>query len=242
MKRAAAFGLPLALVAAIGALRLPSAPGGERLRAAYTAALDSLALALDVGQQWSEQFTEIVDGLNRRYRQQNRPYRIRRYDDGFELSLLPQYRGVQDRMAGSPREARLSQAALDVLALVAKVLRNRGRQIGGTQADERWIVRGGRDNDRPGQAFRAEVVLDEPPHFAAALADQPNHRHVRRSSPRHHAEQRALADAAAPKHAEPLPQARGRQRVDRANARRDGRHDRIARKWVEGRWVQQGAR
>ncbi len=66
-----------------------------------------------------EQFAEIVDGLNRRYRHQNRPYRVRRYDEGFELALQPQYRAVQERLAGSPREARLSQAALDVLALVA---------------------------------------------------------------------------------------------------------------------------
>jgi segregation and condensation protein B len=65
-----------------------------------------------------EQFTEIVDSLNRRYRQQNRPYRVRRFDEGFELALLPQFRLVQERLAGSPREARLSQAALDVLALV----------------------------------------------------------------------------------------------------------------------------
>jgi segregation and condensation protein B len=65
------------------------------------------------------QFLEIVDELNRRYRQQNRPYRIRRSEDGFELALQPPFRIVQERLSGSPREARLSQAALDVLALVA---------------------------------------------------------------------------------------------------------------------------
>jgi segregation and condensation protein B len=66
-----------------------------------------------------EQFLEIVDGLNRGYRQQNRPYRIQRREQGCELVLQPRFRSVLDRLYGSTREARLSPAALDVLALVA---------------------------------------------------------------------------------------------------------------------------
>jgi segregation and condensation protein B len=67
----------------------------------------------------AEQFREILDGLNRDYRQQGRPYRIQMREQGCELVLQPRFRGVLDRLYGSTREARLSPAALDVLALVA---------------------------------------------------------------------------------------------------------------------------
>ena len=64
-------------------------------------------------------FTQVLEGLNRDYRRQGRPYRIQPRDQGFELALRPRFRGVLDRLYGSLREARLSPAALDVLALVA---------------------------------------------------------------------------------------------------------------------------
>jgi segregation and condensation protein B len=66
-----------------------------------------------------EQFREILDGLNRDYRQQGRPYRIQVREQGCELVLQPRFRGVLDRLYGATREARLSPATLDVLALVA---------------------------------------------------------------------------------------------------------------------------
>jgi segregation and condensation protein B len=66
-----------------------------------------------------EQFTQVIEGLNHDYRAQGRPYRIRPRDQGHELALLPRFRGLRERLYGSPREVRLSPAALDVLALVA---------------------------------------------------------------------------------------------------------------------------
>ena len=66
-----------------------------------------------------EQFAQAIDELNHGYRAQGRPYRISPRDQGYELALLPRYRGVLDRLYGPSREARLSPAALDVLALVA---------------------------------------------------------------------------------------------------------------------------
>jgi segregation and condensation protein B len=65
------------------------------------------------------QFVQTIDQLNRDYRAQGRPYRIQPKEQGFELTLLPKFRPVLDRLYGSLREARLSPAALDVLALVA---------------------------------------------------------------------------------------------------------------------------
>ncbi len=66
-----------------------------------------------------EQFTETVDGLNRDYRRQGRPYYIQAQGDGFVLALRPRYRPVLEKLHGGPREARLSPQAIDVLALVA---------------------------------------------------------------------------------------------------------------------------
>jgi segregation and condensation protein B len=65
------------------------------------------------------QFNQALDGLNRDYRRQGRPYTIRAQDQGYVLVLHPRYRQVLEKLYGSTREARLSTAAIDVLALVA---------------------------------------------------------------------------------------------------------------------------
>ena len=60
-----------------------------------------------------------MDALNRAYRLQNRPYTILARGEGHALVLRPRYRGVMEKLYGGQREARLSTAAIDVLALVA---------------------------------------------------------------------------------------------------------------------------
>jgi segregation and condensation protein B len=66
-----------------------------------------------------EQFQQAIDTLNKRYREQWRPYLIEPRDDGFVLVIRPAYRHLRERLFGGPRETRLSQPALDVLAVVA---------------------------------------------------------------------------------------------------------------------------
>jgi segregation and condensation protein B len=66
-----------------------------------------------------ERFLIAVDALTRRYRRQRRPYAVHARDDGFVLAVQPSHRGLRDRLFGGPREARLSQPALDVLSVVA---------------------------------------------------------------------------------------------------------------------------
>ncbi|HEY8506243.1 MAG TPA: SMC-Scp complex subunit ScpB [Gemmataceae bacterium] len=66
-----------------------------------------------------EQFREVIDGLNRRYRRQRRPYAIRPEGEGQALRVRDRFRALAARLFGSPREARLTQAALDVVALIA---------------------------------------------------------------------------------------------------------------------------
>jgi segregation and condensation protein B len=66
-----------------------------------------------------EQFTQAIDTLNQDYRRQGRPYTVQVQGPGYVLTLRPRYRPVVGRLYGGPREARLSAAAVDVLALVA---------------------------------------------------------------------------------------------------------------------------
>lgn len=66
-----------------------------------------------------EQFIQVIDELNQHYRRQGRPYLIQAHDQGYLLTLRPRFRSVIERLYGSAKEARLSQAAIDVLALVA---------------------------------------------------------------------------------------------------------------------------
>jgi len=67
----------------------------------------------------AEQFTQALDELNRTYHRQNRPYGIQPKDDGYVLTLRPKFHGVIEKIYGGQREARLSNLAIDVLALVA---------------------------------------------------------------------------------------------------------------------------
>lgn len=62
----------------------------------------------------------VIDELNARYAQQGRPYEIRLGDGGYRLLLRSEFESVRNKVHGvGPREVRLSQDALEVLALVA---------------------------------------------------------------------------------------------------------------------------
>src|SRR5262249_46509374 len=64
-----------------------------------------------------EQLRQIIDEMNRDYRRQGRPYIVHAAEPGYTLVLKPQFRAIRERLAGSPREARLTPHSLDVLAL-----------------------------------------------------------------------------------------------------------------------------
>jgi segregation and condensation protein B len=65
------------------------------------------------------QFAEAMATLGREYRHQGRPYAIQPQDQGFVLALRPRFEPLVEKLYGTSREARLSPAAVDVLALVA---------------------------------------------------------------------------------------------------------------------------
>jgi segregation and condensation protein B len=66
-----------------------------------------------------DQFKQAIDTLNHHYRRQGRPYSIEARDHGYLLTLRPRFKPVGERLFGQARQARLSPAAIDVLALVA---------------------------------------------------------------------------------------------------------------------------
>ncbi len=62
---------------------------------------------------------ELVCDLNGRYEQEGRPYIVQSEGAGYRLTLREEHHRVRDRFQGRVKQARLSQAAVDVLALVA---------------------------------------------------------------------------------------------------------------------------
>ncbi len=75
-----------------------------------------------------------VADLNDRYARGNCPYEIVSEAEGYRLALRPQYRALSDKVFGRTRAVRLSQSAVEVLALVA--------YRGGLKADEVSKLRG----------------------------------------------------------------------------------------------------
>jgi segregation and condensation protein B len=65
------------------------------------------------------QLAEAVEALNAGYRAQGRPYLIQAQAQGYVMQLRPRFKAVLEKLYGGQRAARLSAAALDVLALVA---------------------------------------------------------------------------------------------------------------------------
>lgn len=67
----------------------------------------------------AERVRELIDELTRKYRRQNRPYAVQPQGDGYALVVTPRFRAVREKLYGGPKEARLSQPALDALSLIA---------------------------------------------------------------------------------------------------------------------------
>jgi segregation and condensation protein B len=62
---------------------------------------------------------ELVKELNADYEAAAAPYRIVSVGAGYRMALLPKFEGLRERFYGRIRQARLSQSAIDILALVA---------------------------------------------------------------------------------------------------------------------------
>jgi segregation and condensation protein B len=66
-----------------------------------------------------DEIAALIAELNQRYTANRCPYRITSEGAGYRLSLHGPFHSIRNRFYGRVREARLSQAALDVLAILA---------------------------------------------------------------------------------------------------------------------------
>lgn len=72
------------------------------------------------GSHTHEQVDEILADLNRRYFEEGRPYEIRLTEGGYRMLLRAEFEAVRSRVFGQgPKEVKLSQEALEMLAFVA---------------------------------------------------------------------------------------------------------------------------
>ena len=87
--------------------------GGQPLSAKKIAGL------LD-GNNDASDIETLIDALNLEYAAQGRPYEIRLGDGGYKLTLRAEFEIIRSRVYGvGPRDVKLSQDVLEVLALVA---------------------------------------------------------------------------------------------------------------------------
>jgi segregation and condensation protein B len=90
----------------------------EALLFASPAPLTEAQLARLIGRD-KRHIPLIIDRLNIGYLEWGRSFRIERFGDSYRLYTLPEYDKYISRLAEIPRPARLSRAALEVLAIVA---------------------------------------------------------------------------------------------------------------------------
>ena len=67
----------------------------------------------------ADEIADLVAALNRRYEAHGCPYQIISDGPGYRLTLRKGYQAIRRQFYGRVRETRLSQAAVDILAIVA---------------------------------------------------------------------------------------------------------------------------
>ncbi len=107
----------------------------------------------------AQEIDELVVELNRSYDEEGCPYRIESAGAGYQLVLRDEFHSLRDVFYGRVKAAKLSQAAVDVLAIVAykqpltreEVDALRGRPSGSLLAQlvRRQLLRVERPHDKP---------------------------------------------------------------------------------------------
>ena len=102
---------------------------------------------------------ELVADLNERYQDQETAYEIVSDGPGYRMALRPEFESVRNRFYGKVREVRLSQTAIDILAIVAynqpvdrkEIDKLRGKPSGGmlNQLVRRDLISVERTKERP---------------------------------------------------------------------------------------------
>ena len=105
------FACPISPESIVEAILFVGAPEGEKLTSRSIA-----GILRDVS---AKQVTKIVHGLNEKYAQEDAAYRVQIDGGTFALILDPELGDFQNEYYGRNKEVRLSQAAIDVMAIVA---------------------------------------------------------------------------------------------------------------------------
>jgi segregation and condensation protein B len=106
-----------------------------------------------------QEIGELVVELNRTYDREGCPYRVESTGPGYRMVLRDEFHSLRDKFYGRTKAAKLSQAAIDVLAIVAykqplsreEVDELRGRPSGALlrQLVRRQLLRIERPEDKP---------------------------------------------------------------------------------------------
>ena len=102
------------------------------------------------------------------------------------------------------------------MALIAEVLCDAGSSQRCADTQQRRLI-GGRDNNNRALTSRLSQAVEKFAYFTATFTHQRQHSQVGRSAARHHADQRALAYAAAAEDTQPLSSSAGEESVDGAD-------------------------
>jgi segregation and condensation protein B len=107
----------------------------------------------------SQEIDDLIVELNRTYTQEGCPYRIESVGAGYRMALRDEFNSLRAKFYGRAKAAKLSQAAIDVLAIVAykqpmtreDVDELRGRPSGSllTQLVRRGLLRMERPHEKP---------------------------------------------------------------------------------------------
>jgi len=76
-------------------------------------------LAQFLGKSVRKHLPELVQKLNDQYSEEGRSFRIRQVAGGYQMYLMPTYTRAVEKFLKKQRERRLSQAALETLAVIA---------------------------------------------------------------------------------------------------------------------------
>jgi len=83
-----------------------------------------------VGAGGAKDVRQHVEALNQRYEQMGSTFRIEQIGGGYQMLTLPQYSQWVEKLKRTRAESKLSQAALETLAIVAYIEAVRGVAVG----------------------------------------------------------------------------------------------------------------
>jgi segregation and condensation protein B len=155
----------------------------EALLFASPAPLTEAQLARLIGRD-KRHIPLIIDRLNISYIQWGRSFRIEKFGDSYRIYTLPEYDKYISRLADIPRPARLSRAALEVLAIVAyrqPIIKPEIEKIRGIDSDgvirtllERGFLEVSGKSDGPGRPLLYKTTQDFLEFFGiSSLTDLP---------------------------------------------------------------------